>query len=247
MYWLLKTQEVRADKEHYGKELTGDIYESGWISEMYGYSFGAAELNLRHIINKEILIYPGYVPEPGVGYRVFHYGLEFKVGNWSFDKANWRNTDLINKCWSKFPDPPNPSAVHHTDNDLLQRDLLSIECAQKLNEALFLHHKTRNCPEPGSESTEIVSGSRKVGNIETKQAQAQAQTQGSDDDSKESEGRFSTLKLWVIALWLISGVGFLVVMLLVFSTRKVRGTTRGKGYRNKRRNSYSNTGFLDSK
>ena len=46
MYWLLKTQEVRADKEHYAKELTGDIYESGWISEMYGYSFGAAEVRL---------------------------------------------------------------------------------------------------------------------------------------------------------------------------------------------------------
>lgn len=198
---------------------------------------------MRHIISKDILIYPGYVPEPGVDYRVFHYGLEFKVGNWSFDKANWRNTDLINKCWAKFPDPPNPSAVHQTDNDLRQRDLLSIECGQKLNEALHLHHKRRNCPEPGSESTENISVSRKVGNIETKQAQ------GSDDSkessgSSESEGRFSTLKLWVIALWLISGVGFLVVMLLVFSTRKVRGTTRGKGYRNKRRTSYQNTGFI---
>lgn len=51
MYWLLKTQEVRADKEHYGKELTGDIYESGWISEMYGYSFGAAEVKLITILN----------------------------------------------------------------------------------------------------------------------------------------------------------------------------------------------------
>ncbi|XP_010496313.1 PREDICTED: uncharacterized protein LOC104773407 [Camelina sativa] len=248
MYWLLKTQEVRADKEHYGKELTGDIYESGWISEMYGYSFGAAELNLRHIINKDILIYPGYIPEPGADYRVFHYGLEFKVGNWSFDKANWRNTDLINKCWAKFPDPPSLSAVHETDNDLRQRDLLSIECGQKLNEALFLHHKRRNCPEPGSESTEKISVSRKVGKVETKQSQGSDDTKESETTgSSESEGRFSTLKLWVIALWLISGVGFLVVMLLVFSTRKVRGTTRGKGYRNKRRTSYSNTGFLDTK
>lgn len=50
MYWLLKTQEVRADKEHYGKELTGDIYESGWISEMYGYSFGAAEVQTPLLI-----------------------------------------------------------------------------------------------------------------------------------------------------------------------------------------------------
>lgn len=201
------------------------------------------QLNLRHIINKEILIYPGYVPEPGVDYRVFHYGLEFKVGNWSFDKANWRNTDMINKCWSKFPDPPTPSEVHETDNDLRQRDLLSIECGQKLNEALLLHHKRRNCPEPGSESESkeesISLGSRKVGKLETKQAK------GSDETTEEttSEGRFSRLKMWVIAVWVISGVGFMVVMLLVCSTRKVRA--RGKGYRNKRRttSSYSKPGF----
>lgn len=44
--WLLKTEEVRADKAHYATKFTGDIYESGWISEMYGYSFGAAEVCL---------------------------------------------------------------------------------------------------------------------------------------------------------------------------------------------------------
>lgn len=44
LLWLHKTEEVRADKDHYAKNLTGDIYESGWISEMYGYSFGAAEV-----------------------------------------------------------------------------------------------------------------------------------------------------------------------------------------------------------
>ena len=44
LYWLLKTQEVRADTEHYATNITGDIYQSGWISEMYGYSFGAAEV-----------------------------------------------------------------------------------------------------------------------------------------------------------------------------------------------------------
>lgn len=44
LYWLLKTEEVRADTEHYATNITGDIYQSGWISEMYGYSFGAAEV-----------------------------------------------------------------------------------------------------------------------------------------------------------------------------------------------------------
>ncbi|KAJ0571334.1 putative glycosyltransferase HPAT/SRGT1 [Helianthus annuus] len=89
--------EVRADTAHYGKNITGDIYESGWISEMYCYSFGATELKLHHVISNKILIYPGYVPEPDVNYRVFHYGLEFSVGNWSFDKANWRTTDMVNR------------------------------------------------------------------------------------------------------------------------------------------------------
>ena len=44
LLWLHKTEEVRADIAHYGTNFTGDIYSSGWISEMYGYSFGAAEV-----------------------------------------------------------------------------------------------------------------------------------------------------------------------------------------------------------
>ena len=43
--WLAKTEEVRADKQHYAANITGDIYSSGWISEMYGYSFGAADVS----------------------------------------------------------------------------------------------------------------------------------------------------------------------------------------------------------
>lgn len=44
LLWLHKTEEVRADRAHYARNITGDVYESGWISEMYGYSFGAAEV-----------------------------------------------------------------------------------------------------------------------------------------------------------------------------------------------------------
>lgn len=43
--WLHKTEEVRADKAHWATEITGDVYGHGWISEMYGYSFGAAEVS----------------------------------------------------------------------------------------------------------------------------------------------------------------------------------------------------------
>lgn len=47
--WLSKTEEVRADKEHWATNITGDIYGTGWISEMYGYSFGAAEVTFYPI------------------------------------------------------------------------------------------------------------------------------------------------------------------------------------------------------
>lgn len=48
--WLSKTEEVRADKEHWATNITGDIYAQGWISEMYGYSFGAAEVSIYQIL-----------------------------------------------------------------------------------------------------------------------------------------------------------------------------------------------------
>lgn len=153
MRWLHKTEEVRADMAHWSKNFTGDIYEAGWISEMYGYSFAASELNLRHVISNDILIYPGYVPAPGVNYKVFHYGLEFKVGNWSFDKAKWRHMDVVNKCWDQFPDPPDPSTLDQSNKELLQRDLLSIECAKSLNEALHGYYERKKCPDSNSLST----------------------------------------------------------------------------------------------
>lgn len=43
--WLSKTEEVREDRAHWATNITGDIYAKGWISEMYGYSFGAAEVS----------------------------------------------------------------------------------------------------------------------------------------------------------------------------------------------------------
>lgn len=246
MLWLHKTEEVRADKAHYATNITGDIFESGWISEMYGYSFGAAELQLRHLISSEILIYPGYIPEPGVKYRVFHYGLEFKVGNWSFDKANYRDSDVVNKCWAKFPDPPDPSTLDQTDENLLQRDLLSIECARTLNEALRLHHVRRNCPDPNSMEEAAIS--RKLGRYDRSYAAKSnpIPTSVSKESSKEATGdaKFSTFGLWMVALWIFLGLGFLTVASVLLSGRKAK-KTKGKSYRSKRRLSHS--GLMDEK
>ncbi|GAB4848032.1 Peptidyl serine alpha-galactosyltransferase [Ancistrocladus abbreviatus] len=249
MLWLHKTEEVRADKAHYATNITGDIYESGWISEMYGYSFAAAELNMRHTINSKIMIYPGYVPAPGVNYRVFHYGLEFKVGNWSFDKANWRNAEMVNKCWAKFPDPPDPSAVDTADENTRQQDLLSIECARTLNEALYLHHKRRNCPDPSAltiadvEEVKEISTSRKFGKIDQTSRTKTSDPIPRNDSDKSSnpavkDQLFTSFRFWIVALWAISFLGFLALMVTVFSGRNKR-KTKGKHHKSKKRSSYS--------
>ncbi|CAI5459180.1 unnamed protein product, partial [Closterium sp. Yama58-4] len=104
--WLNKTEEVRADKAHYARNITGDVYSSGWISEMYGYSFGTADANLHHVVIDNIMLYPGYPPVPNVDPRLFHYGLEIKVLNYSWDKSRFRDTPLALTCGYHFPDPP---------------------------------------------------------------------------------------------------------------------------------------------
>ncbi|CAJ1785055.1 unnamed protein product [Sphenostylis stenocarpa] len=245
LLWLHKTEEVRADRVHYARNITGDIYESGWISEMYGYSFGAAELKLRHTINREIMIYPGYIPEPGIKYRVFHYGLEFKVGNWSFDKAEWREVDMVNRCWAKFPEPPDPSTLDHNDEDNLQRDSLSIECVKTLNEALHLHHERMNCPKDGSISklnaTEESEISRKLGNFSKNFDSKENRMSANDSEEmasvqKDGTGIPSSFRFfWVLFLCAFSVLGFLVIVFLVHSGHKRKGM-KMKHHRTRRRN-----------
>lgn len=247
LLWLHKTEEVRADKEHYATNYTGEIYNSGWISEMYGYSFGAAELQLKHIINPDILIYPGYVPSSGVTYKVFHYGLEFRVANWSFDKANWRNKDMVNTCWAKFPDPPDPATLPSSDANTRQRDLLSIECAATLNQALLLHHMRRKCPDLNSEER------KKQGKDEKKDGAPAAGEQGKHGGTLHTIRKihvpispfnssflvlpnriFRSVRLWLVFLWAFSVLGFLAVISIILSSPK-KERTRKKVIHSKRK------------
>ncbi|WJX81316.1 Peptidyl serine alpha-galactosyltransferase [Trifolium repens] len=227
LLWLHKTEEVRADRTHYATNITGDVYESGWISEMYGYSFGAAELKLRHTINREIMIYPGYIFEPNINYRVFHYGLRFSVGNWTFDKAEWRETDLVNKCWAKFPEPPDPSTLDHDDEKSLKQNLLSIECIKTLNEALNLHHERRGCNRGSSLSTSKDDTTEE--SVISKKFDIKGNhilTNDSEDFANvhnDKMGIPSSFRFWVLFLCVFSGIGFLVVIFWLHSGHKRRG------------------------
>lgn len=172
------------------------------------------------------MLYPGYVPEPGTSIQVFHYGLRFSVGNWSFDKADWRYTDMVNTCWAKFPDPPDPSSIASEDPDERARDLLSIECAKTLNTALYLHHKRRKCP------TEGVTGGDSIGK-EKQEVKLPVDTMVSDVNSASITSspvhRFKTAARsnmrWRVAVWGIFVLGFLAVTSLVLSGRKRAGST----------------------
>lgn len=239
MLWLHKSEEVRADKAHYATNITGDIYASGWISEMYGYSFAAAELNLRHIIRSDILIYPGYVPLSGAKYKVFHYGLRFGVGDWSFDKANWRSVDMVNRCWAKFPEPPDPSAITKDGQNAnaLERDLLSIECGRALNKALYLHHKRRNCTRR-SRRTTIGNISKKIekvstSNMDVKRHQIVKRAADTIPHVHRSRRLARSSKMWIIAVWAVSVVVFLVVISMFFGDKR-RTVSRSRSSRSQK-------------
>ena len=183
------------------------------------------QLNLRHRIDGSLMMYPGYGPQLGINYRVFHYGLDFKVGNWRFDKGNWKNTDLVRTCWAKFPDPPDPITLDRTDEDAYNRDLLSIECARTLNEALYLHHKRRNCPDPN-----ILVTLDEVGNKETIHRNEYNANESSDSSELQNSPQSDELNFFGILVALLGVVLFLGVLLLIVRAfvgdkkRKRKGT-----------------------
>lgn len=207
------------------------------------------QLKLKHTISEDILIYPGYFPVPGVKYRVFHYGLRFSVGNWSFDKADWRVHDMVNRCGAKFPDPPSPPTLGQADENF-QRDLLSIECVKTLNEALNLHHK-RRCNSDNSllkdEGKDESVIKRELGNIGASiySTSNNISTNHSSEElaSVQKDEMPSSLRFWVIFLWAFSGIGFLVVIFVVYSGHR-RTKTRTKHHSRRRRSLHS--GYMET-
>lgn len=77
--WLSKTEEVREDRAHWTTNITGDIYGKGWISEMYGYSFGAAEVMfLSDFIHSFILVLLHQFVSS-------YFQISIWIGRWVFD------------------------------------------------------------------------------------------------------------------------------------------------------------------
>ena len=114
--WLSYTEAVRTAP--FGREVwhkMGDAYVTEehprpWISEMYGYVFGAAHAGVDHAVNREMMLYPTYVPD-GDPY-ILHYGLEIAIGpNYRFDKHFHTVADHLACPVKLFDAPPDVEAV----------------------------------------------------------------------------------------------------------------------------------------
>ena len=85
-------------------QLSGDAYathpgDKPWISEMYGYSFGAAKADVWHKYHTTAMIYPGYLPIGAPSWQ----GSEFGAGVRSNHHVTIRRPSHNPICSHKTP------------------------------------------------------------------------------------------------------------------------------------------------
>ena len=96
--WLEYTEKIRNDPE--AKEW------SGWIAEMHSYTLAAAALGLKHTIRDDLADRTPYetVKDP----YVLHYDLRHDCKDFTWDKRDFLNTDLLTKNGDTLPVPKSP-------------------------------------------------------------------------------------------------------------------------------------------
>jgi hypothetical protein len=173
-------------------------------------------------------MYPGY--EPNTPPRLLHYGLKFSVGDWHFDKQEWREQDMTNNCWQRFPDPPDQSTLPKSlSPSQFERDSISIECIRTLNQALHLHHVKRGCREPPAQE-EPLKASKEVIKMKLQGGHPRDGNSSRMDSMKmmlkdRSEALRSipiliSPKLWMVGLWTLLVSFFLLIVSTLFSRNK---------------------------
>jgi hypothetical protein len=118
--WLKYCGRVRTEPERYwaingsiSRDIpTGDAYvkfgQAPWISEMYGYAFGAAEAGVEHVITHGVVRYPGEVADTASAQApyILHYGIDFTIdATYNWNKMVYKSFDLY-KCHGRFFGPP---------------------------------------------------------------------------------------------------------------------------------------------
>ena len=62
-----------------------------WQAEMYGYVFGAARVGVSHVVRRDTMLYPGYVPLAGTLPQILHYGSDYRLDRLPHDPAKGTN------------------------------------------------------------------------------------------------------------------------------------------------------------
>ena len=151
--WLKYCGRVRLEPERYWaingsiprNIPTGDAYvkfgKAPWISEMYGYAFGAAEAGVEHVITHGVVKYPGEVSNFGSEPYILHYGIDFTLSHdYNWNKMSYQKLDLF-QCSGRYFGPP--PAGRGTPRDKAMRFVVNT-----LNRAFcgFYHERCPHTP-----------------------------------------------------------------------------------------------------
>lgn len=122
--WLHFCGEVRSNPQKYWSIngslphniSTGDNYvkygEAPWISEMYGYSFGAARSKVEHVVTHGMVVYPYQMDETDPAPHIIHYGIDFNINtDYNFNKMNFKKLDVTTCPNRFFESPPVPKTA----------------------------------------------------------------------------------------------------------------------------------------
>jgi peptidyl serine alpha-galactosyltransferase len=158
---------------------------------------------------------------------------------------------VVNTCWAKFPEPPDPATVMEEDPGAWERDLLSIECGRALNKALYLYHKRRGCPRLDT----IHSTSNKSIEISVAKKTERITQESSQNINRANVGSMDVVrmrtverimdtvspvhrsrkftrpsKMGIVVVWALSIVVFLMIMSMFFTDRR-RSVSRHRASR----------------
>ena len=212
--WFEYTKRVRTDKRVWWPfKGTGDVFITEanprpWISEMYGYVFGAAVAGLRHNVVHSCQLYAGMAPWDDDSFDPFliHYGIRIEIPDpsgsasersdekslWAWDKHGelQGGPDARDKLSCAIPFAPFPEVPERlvptpaTDGKTLTRgnaETRRVEIVRELMIALnegVRWHRARACGET-SETSEKSSGPGKTSFPERKaDADARAAADG---------------------------------------------------------------------
>jgi hypothetical protein len=70
------------------------------------------QIGLRHRVDDDVMIYPGYIPRKGVEPLILHYGIPFNVSSWYFSKSEHIQDAIVDDCNRLFQAPPYPQEVN---------------------------------------------------------------------------------------------------------------------------------------